>query len=234
MIFFLTIFFIFITFISLFIFKNFQRRIKEVSNKKKIKYFYFFSLLFVLVVSGTIYVTRSNFWLGDDLISKIMDNQNINNQKILDLNLINNIINDLERDLEANKDSVDIIESLANTKFLIGDYVGAAEAYKKARGHEPNNLDFLKGEANARLFFEKNRTSDYTSELFARIINREPSNLIALAVLAEKLSEKNNFNRAKEYYLRLLNLLEKDSLEYTNIRKKLKEVENRLNDKTGK
>ena len=48
------------------------------------------------------------------------------------------------------------------------------------------------------------------------------------------LSEKNNFNRAKEYYLRLLNLLEKDSLEYTNIRKKLKEVENRLNDKTGK
>ena len=145
-----------------------------------------------------------------------------------------NIIDDLERDFETNEDNVTIIASLANTKFLIGDYQGAAEAYKKARSLDPKNLDFLKGEANSRLFFENNQTSDYTSELFFKIINSDPSNLIALAVLAEKLAEKKKFSRSKEYYLRLLNLLEKDSLEYKKIRNKLKEVENRLNEKTVK
>ena len=109
--------------------------------------------------------------------------------------------------------------------------MGSADAYNIARNIKPNNLDYLIGEAQSRIFLEEEDISEYSLNLFKIILEKDSKNPLALAILAESFSNKKNYETSREYYLRLLSLLEKDSIEYNNIKNKVNKVENKLNGK---
>ena len=231
MIFFLICFGILIFITSFLILKVFHKRSKENFDKKKLTRIYFLSISIITIFTTFIYMNTSNYWLGNNMISKMFNYQTKENQKALDLQLIKNIIEELEKNIEKDPNNVNLIEKIAQAKFFIGDFSGSKEAYEKLRSINPDDLEYLIGEANSRLFLEENKISEETVDLFTQIIIKEPDNTLALAVLAENLALNNKNILSKKYYLRLLKLLEKDSLEYKNIQKKLNEVESKLDDK---
>ena len=204
---------------------------KKFVNKKKTKFLYIVSLFFVLLTSSAIYINTSNYWLGNTFLNKLFNYNTIENQSVVGMDVITNLIKELEKNLKVNKDSIIDLEKLAQTKFLIGDFMGAAEAYKRARELNPQNKEYLIGEANSRLFLESNQITKNTLKLFNQILEYDPNNLLAIAVLADDFYIKKQYVKSKYYYLRLLKLLEKDSLEYKDIENKLEEVKSKLNEK---
>ena len=107
---------------------------------------------------------------------------------------------------------------------MVSDYEGALEAYELGRNINSNDIELLLGEANIRLLMEKNSLSKKTVSLFKEILKQDSNNLMGLLVLGDYSYNTNNILHARKYYDKLLGLLDKNSLEYKEIYKKLENI----------
>ena len=63
-------------------------------------------------------------------------------------------------------------------------------------------------------------------ELFTEVLVEIPNDITALLVLADYNFYSKNYIISKNYYQKLLSLIDKNSLEYKDIKNRLDEIEN--------
>ena len=120
----------------------------------------------------------------------------------------------------------ELIKKLAQLKYFLLDFEGALKEFEKGRRLNVNDIDFLIGEANTRLVLEKESISKKTVELFTKVLLERPNDITALLVLADYNFYSKNYIISKNYYQKLLSLIDKNSLEYKDIKNRLDEIEN--------
>ena len=125
-----------------------------------------------------------------------------------------------------NPNQIDLIKKLAQLKYFLLDFDGALKEFEKGRKLYANDIDFLIGEANTRLVLEKESISKKTVELFNKVLVKRPNDVTALLVLADYNFYSKNYTISKNYYQKLLSLIDKNSLEYKDIKNRLDEIEN--------
>ena len=202
---------------SLIIFLNYRNIIKN-----KIEKVLFF--LVIIIMPSFIYLYKTNYWIGKDIFEKIQNNLSIEVVNKISPEAIYRIITSLESQLQNNPNDIDTIKKIAQAKYMLSDYMGALKAYELGRVINRNDMELLLGEANIRLFIEKNKISEKTVTLFKEILKQDANNLMGLLVLGDYSYNTNNVLHARKYYDKLLKLLDKDSLEYKKIYKKLENI----------
>ena len=196
----------------------------NAGKKKKIVYAIFLFSIFLPVI--TIYLQNSNYWVGDNVLSKVYNNLNIREVNKIDPGAISKLVNKLEMQLIDNPNKIELIKKLAQLKYFLLDFEGALKEFEKGRRLNANDIDFLIGEANTRLVLEKESISKKTVELFTKVLEERPNDITALLVLADYNFYSKNYIISKNYYQKLLSLIDKNSLEYKDIKNRLDEIEN--------
>ena len=196
----------------------------NAGKKKKIVYAIFLFSIFLPVI--TIYLQNSNYWVGDNVLNKVYNNLNIKEVNKIDPEAISKLINKLEMQLTDNPNQIELIKKLAQLKYFLLDFKGALKEFEKGRRLNANDIDFLIGEANTRLVLEKESISKKTIELFTKVLVERPNDITALLVLADYNFFSKNYIISKNYYQKLLSLIDKNSLEYKDIKNRLDEIEN--------
>ncbi len=195
---------------------------KLVNKKNKIRYTFYFFSIFILVF--TIYLNVSNYWVGKDIVSKIVNNLNIKEANKINPDTIALLINKLEKKLKDDPNQIEVIKKLAQLKYFSLDIEGALNVFEMGRKIDSSDIDFLLGEANTRLILEKENLSKKTIELFNQIVIKRPNDITALLVLADYNFYLKNYNLSESYYEKLLSLIDENSLEYKSIKKNLDEI----------
>ena len=196
----------------------------DVGKKRKIVYAIFLFSIFLPVI--TIYLQNSNYWVGDNVLNKVYNNLNIREVNKIDPQAISKLVNKLEMQLIDNPNQIELIKKLAQLKYFLLDFEGALKEFEKGRRLNANDIDFLIGEANTRLVLEKESISKKTVELFTKVLSERPNDITALLVLADYNLYSKNYIISKNYYQKLLSLIDKNSLEYKDIKNRLDEIEN--------
>ena len=196
----------------------------NTGKKRKIVYAIFLFSIFLPVI--TIYLQNSNYWVGDNVLNKVYNNLNIREVNKIDPGAISKLVNKLEMQLIDNPNQIELIKKLAQLKYFLLDFEGALKEFEKGRRLNANDIDFLIGEANTRLVLEKESISKKTVELFTKVLEERPSDITALLVLADYNFYSKNYIISKNYYQKLLSLIDKNSLEYKDIKNRLDEIEN--------
>lgn len=218
-------FFLFIFLFSIILTILILKKFNGVSEKKRrIVYTIFLLSIFLPVIS--IYLQNSNYWVGDNVLSKAYNNLNIREVNKIDPGAISKLVNKLEMQLIDNPNQIELIKKLAQLKYFLLDFEGALKEFEKGRRLNANDIDFLIGEANTRLVLEKESISKKTVELFTKVLEERPSDITALLVLADYNFYSKNYIISKNYYQKLLSLIDKNSLEYKDIKNRLDEIEN--------
>ena len=207
--------------LSLLILKKFNG---VAGKKRRIASAIFLFSIFIPVI--TIYLQNSNYWVGDNVLNKVYNNLNIREVNKIDPGAISKLVNKLEMQLIDNPNQIELIKKLAQLKYFLLDFEGALKEFEKGRRLNANDIDFLIGEANTRLVLEKESMSKKTAELFAKILLERPNDITALLVLADYNFYSKNYIISKNYYKKLLSLIDKNSLEYKDIKNRLDEIEN--------
>jgi len=188
--------------------------------------YFFFIFISVLMI----YFYTSNYWVGKNIINKITNNLNIEQVNKINPEIISKLISELEDKLKDDPNEIELIKKLAQLKYFLLDFEGALNAFEMGRSIDASNIDFLLGEANIRLILEKENISEKTIELFNEILIKKPNNITALLVLADYNFYLKDYDLSKNYYEKLLSLIDKNSLEYKSIQKNLDEIKI-INDK---
>lgn len=196
----------------------------DIGKKRKIVYVIFLFSIFLPVI--TIYLQNSNYWVGDNVLNKVYNNLNIREVNKIDPEAISKLVNKLEMQLIDNPNQIELIKKLAQLKYFLLDFEGALKEFEKGRRLNANDIDFLIGEANTRLVLEKESISKKTVELFTKVLEERPNDITALLVLADYNFYSKNYIISKNYYQKLLSLIDKNSLEYKDIKNRLDEIEN--------
>ena len=196
----------------------------NTGKKKKIVYAIFLFSIFLPVI--TIYLQNSNYWVGDNVLNKVYNNLNIREVNKIDPGAISKLVNKLEMQLIDNPNQIELIKKLAQLKYFLLDFEGALKEFEKGRRLNANDIDFLIGEANTRLVLEKENISKKTVELFTKVLEERPNYITALLVVADYSFYSKNYIISKNYYQKLLSLIDKNSLEYKDIKNRLDEIEN--------
>ena len=191
---------------SLIIFLNYRNIIKN-----KIEKVLFF--LVIIIMPSFIYLHKTNYWIGKNIFKKIQNNLSIEVVNKISPEAIYRVITSLESQLQNNPNDIDTIKKIAQAKYMLSDYMGALKAYELGRVINRNDMEILLGEANIRLFIEKDKISEKTVNLFKEILKKDSNNLMGLIVLGDYSYNTNNVLHARKYYDKLLKLLDKDSLE---------------------
>ena len=221
MLYFFLFIFLFSIILTLLILKKFNG---VTGKKRKIVYAIFLFSIFLPVI--TIYLQNSNYWVGDNVLNKVYNNLNIREVNKIDPGAISKLVNKLEMQLIDNPNQIELIKKLAQLKYFLLDFKGALKEFEKGRRLNANDIDFLIGEANTRLVLEKESISKKTVELFTKVLEERPSDITALLVLADYNFYSKNYIISKNYYQKLLSLIDKNSLEYKDIKNRLDEIEN--------
>ncbi len=221
MLYFFLFIFLFSMILTLLILKKFNG---DVGKKRKIVYAIFLLSIFLPVI--TIYLQNSNYWVGDNVLNKVYNNLNIREVNKIDSKAIYKLVNKLEIQLVDNPNQIELIKKLAQLKYFLLDFEGALKEFEKGRRLNGNDIDFLIGEANTRLVLEKESISKKTVELFTKVLLERPNDITALLVLADYNFYSENYIISKNYYQKLLSLIDKNSLEYKDIKNRLDEIEN--------
>ena len=201
------------------------KKLNGVAGKKRrIVYSIFLFSIFLPVI--TIYLQNSNYWVGDNVLNKVYNNLNIREVNKIDPGAISKLVNKLEMQLIDNPNQIELIKKLAQLKYFLLDFEGALKEFEKGRRLDANDIEFLIGEANTRLVLEKESISKKTVELFTKLLEERPSDITALLVLADYNFYSKNYIISKNYYQKLLSLIDKNSLEYKDIKNRLGEIEN--------
>ena len=218
-------FFLFIFLFSMILTLLILKKFNGVAGKKSgIVYAIFLFSIFLPVI--TIYLQNSNYWIGDNILNKVYNNLNIREANKIDPETISKLINKLEMQLIDNPNQIELIKKLAQLKYFLLDFEGALKEFEKGRRLNTNDIDFLIGEANTRLVLEKESISKKTAELFTKLLVERPNDITALLVLADYNFYSKNYIISKNYYKKLLSLIDKNSLEYKDIKNRLDKIEN--------
>ena len=218
-------FFLFILLFSIILTLLILKKFNSVAGeKRRIVYSIFLFSIFLPVI--TIYLQNSNYWVGDNVLSKVYNNLNIREVNKIDPGAISKLVNKLEMQLIDNPNQIELIKKLAQLKYFLLDFEGALKEFEKGRRLNANDIDFLIGEANTRLVLEKESISKKTVELFTKVLEERPNDITALLVLADYNFYSKNYIISKNYYQKLLSLIDKNSLEYKDIKNRLDEIEN--------
>ena len=218
-------FFLFIFLFSIILTLLILKKFNGVAGKKRrIASAIFLFSIFIPVI--TIYLQNSNYWVGDNVLNKVYNNLNIREVNKIDPEAISKLINKLETQLTDNPNQIELIKKLAQLKYFLLDFEGALKEFEKGRRLNANDIDFLIGEANTRLVLEKESISKKTVELFTMVLVERPNDITALLVLADYNFYSKNYIISKNYYQKLLSLIDKNSLEYKDIKNRLDEIEN--------
>ncbi len=218
-------FFLFIFLFSMILTLLILKKFNGVSGKKRrIASAVFLFSIFIPVI--TIYLQNSNYWVGDNVLNKVYNNLNIREVNKIDPGAISKLINKLETQLTDNPNQIELIKKIAQLKYFLLDFEGALKEFEKGRRLNANDIEFLIGEANTRLVLEKESISKKTVELFTMLLVERPNDITALLVLADYNFYSKNYIISKNYYQKLLSLIDKNSLEYKDIKKRLDEIEN--------
>ena len=218
-------FFLFIFLFSMILTLMILKKFNGVAGKKRrIVYAVFLFSIFIPVI--TIYFQNSNYWVGDNVLNKVYNNLNIREVNKIDPGAISKLINKLEMQLNDNPNQIELIKKIAQLKYFLLDFEGALKEFEKGRRLNANDIDFLIGEANTRLVLEKESISKKTVELFTKVLVERPNDITALLVLADYNFFSKNYIISKNYYQKLLSLIDKNSLEYKDIKNRLDEIEN--------
>ena len=221
MLYFFLFIFLFSIILTLLILKKFNG---VAGKKRKIVYAIFLFSIFLPVI--TIYLQNSNYWVGDNVLNKVYNNLNIREVNKIDPGAISKLVNKLEMQLIDNPNQIELIKKLAQLKYFLLDFRGALKEFEKGRRLNANDIDFLIGEANTRLVLENESISKKTVELFTKVLVERPNDITALLVLADYNFYSKNYIISKNYYQKLLSLIDKNSLEYKDIKNRLDEIEN--------
>ena len=221
MLYFFLFIFLFSIILTLLILKKFNG---VAGKKRKIVYAIFLFSIFLPVI--IIYLQNSNYWVGDNVLNKVYNNLNIREVNKIDPGAISKLVNKLEMQLIDNPNQIELIKKLAQLKYFLLDFEGALKEFEKGRRLNANDIEFLIGEANTRLVLEKESISKKTVELFTKVLEERPSDITALLVLADYNFYSKNYIISKNYYQKLLSLIDKNSLEYKDIKNRLDEIEN--------
>ena len=219
MLYFFLFIFLFSIILTLLILKKFNG---IAGKKRRIVYAIFFFSIFLSVI--TIYLQNSNYWVGDNVLNKVYNNLNIREVNKIDPGAISKLVNKLEMQLIDNPNQIELIKKLAQLKYFLLDFEGALKEFEKGRRLNANDIDFLIGEANTRLVLEKESVSKKTVELFTKVLEERPSDITALLVLADYNFYSKKYTMSKNYYQKLLSLIDKNSLEYNDIKSRLDEI----------
>ena len=218
-------FFLFILLFSIILTLLILKKFNSVAGeKRRIVYSIFLFSIFLPVI--TIYLQNSNYWVGDNVLNKVYNNLNIREVNKIDPEAIAKLINKLEMQLTDNPNQIELIKKLAQLKYFLLDFEGALKEFEKGRRLNANDIDFLIGEANTRLVLEKENISKKTIELFTKVLLERPNDITALLVVADYSFYSKNYIISKNYYQKLLRLIDKNSLEYKDIKNRLDEIEN--------
>ena len=201
-----------------------KKSLRKQDKKRKILFVILLSAIFFPVI--VIYLQNSTYWIGDNILKKVYNNLNIIEINKINPKTISKLINKLEKQLNYNPNQIELIKQLAKLKYFSLDFEGALETFERGRQLDINDLDFLIGEANTRLILEKENISKKTLELFTNLLAERPNDITALIVLADYNFYSSNYILSKNYYEKLLSLIDKNSLEYNDIKKRLDEIEN--------
>ena len=196
----------------------------DIGKKRKIVYTIFLFSIFFPVI--TIYLQNSNYWVGESILDKVYNNLNIKEANKINPEALSKLVNKLERQLKDNPNQIELIKKLAQFKYFLLDFEGALKEFERGRKLYADDIDFLIGEANTRLVLEKESISKKTVGLFTKVLVERPNNITALLVLADYNFYSENYIISKNYYQKLLSLIDKNSLEYKDIKNRLDEIEN--------
>ena len=221
MLYFFLFIFLFSIILTLLILKKYNG---NTGKKRKIVNAIFLFSIFLPVT--TIYLHNSNYWVGDNVLKKVYNNLNIREVNKIDPEAISKLVNKLEMQLTDNPNQIELIKKLAQLKYFLLDFEGALKEFEKGRRLKANDIDFLIGEANTRLVLEKESISKKTVELFTKVLEERPNDITALLVLADYNFYSKSYIISKNYYQKLLSLIDKNSLEYKDIKNRLDEIEN--------
>ncbi len=218
-------FFLFIFLFSMILTLMILKKFNDVTGKKRriVNAIILFSIFLPVI---TIYLENSNYWIGDNALNKVYNNLNIREVNKIDPEAISKLINKLEVQLTDDPNQIELIKKLAQLKYFLLDFEGALKEFEKGRRLNANDIDFLIGEANTRLVLEKESISKKTVELFTKVLVERPNDITALLVLADYNFFSKNYIISKNYYQKLLSLIDKNSLEYKDIENRLDEIEN--------
>jgi len=129
-------------------------------------------------------------------------------------------------------DSIDIFEwqKLGRSFLVLGEINKSVQAYNRAYLLDKDNLESLKGLAEAKLLnIDKNQSIDKDIiVLFNKILVNDPNNLLALWVISEEEIKLKNFKKAIILLNRLLLKLPIQSKEYNLVEDKLKSIKNEI------
>ena len=213
-------FFLVILFLTvMFIISTFQ---KSKNKKNKITYALYFFPIFITVF--TIYLYVSNYWVGENIGNKVVNNLNIEDANKINPETIAILANKIEEKLVDDPNQIELIKKLAQLKYFSLDIEGALNVFEMGRKIDSSDIDFIVGEANTRLILEKENLSKKTIDLFNEILIKRPNDITALLVLADYNFYLKNYNLSKGYYEKLLSLIDENSLEYKSIKQKLEEI----------
>ena len=129
-------------------------------------------------------------------------------------------------------DSIDILEwqKLGRSFLVLGDINKSVQVYNRAYLLDKDNLESLKGLAEAKLLnIDKNQSIDKDIiDLFNKILVKDPNNLLALWVISEEEMKLKNVKKAIILLNRLLLKLPIQSKEYNLVEDKLKSIKNEI------
>ena len=195
---------------------------KSRNKKNKTVYVLYFLSTFITVL--IIYLYVSNYWIGEDIGNKIVNNLNIKDANKINPETIATLVNKIEEKLKDDPYQIELIKKLAQLKYFSLDIDGALNVFEMGRKIDSSDIDFLLGEANTRLILEKENLSQKTIDLFNEILIRKPDDITALLVIADYNFYLKDYNLSKSYYEKLLSLIDENSLEYKSIKKNLDEI----------
>ena len=195
---------------------------KSTNKKNKIIYALYFFAIFIPVF--TIYLYVSNYWVGENIGNKVVNNLNIEDANKINPETIAILANKIEEKLVDDPNQIELIKKLAQLKYFSLDIEGALNVFEMGRKIDSSDIDFIVGEANTRLILEKENLSKKTIDLFNEILIKRPNDITALLVLADYNFYLKDYNLSKSYYEKLLSLIDENSLEYESIKKNLEEI----------
>ena len=200
-----------------------KKYISEKGKKKIIVYTIFILSIFIPVI--TIYLQNSNYWVGENILKKVYNNLSIEEINKVNPKNVSELVNKLEKQLRDNPNQIKLIKKLAQLKYFLLDFEGALKEFEIGRKLDADDVDLLIGEANTRLILEQESISKKTIELFKKVLLERPNDITALLVLADYNFYSSNYKISKNYYQKLLSLIEKNSIEYNEIKNRLYEIE---------
>jgi cytochrome c-type biogenesis protein CcmH len=126
--------------------------------------------------------------------------------------------------MRENPDDVEGWKMLGRSYAVLGRFADAVGAYAKAAERAPRDAELLADFADALAMVHGQKLQGEPEKLVMRALEIDPKNLKALALAGTAAFHRNDFNRAADYWQRMLALVAPDSEDARAIRENIAEA----------